>query len=113
MPTARNSGARSALQGGGSDMRVLQPARCRAVPANEVVDVKPRDAAVLHDPLPADHHPVRPVSAAQDQGGQRVSGTGETQLVQLEKREIGDLACPDLTELRTADAGRRAFGRPA
>ena len=39
--------------------------------------------------------------------------TGEAQFIELEQREIGRLADCDLAELRPADAGRRAAGRPA
>ena len=80
---------------------------------SEIVDIKAADPAVLDHPLSADHDPIRLVSAAQYQSGQRVAGTGETKLVQLEEREVGDLAGSNFAELRTADTGCRTFRRPA
>src|SRR6266849_1928453 len=88
-----------------SNCRALQQVRRRAVPANEIVDIKPADPALLDHPLSADHDPIRLVSAAQHKGGQRVANTGEAQLVQLEECKVGDLAGLNFAELGTADAG--------
>ena len=51
--------------------------------------VQTRDSTVFNHPAPADHYAVGMVCAAQHQRGQRITGTGETQLVQPEQCQIG------------------------
>ena len=70
----------------------------------EIVDIEKADPALLDHPLSAYHDPIRLVSAAQYKGGQRIAGAGEAKLVQLEQREVGDLAGSNFTKLRPADA---------
>ena len=83
----------------------MQLTRRRAVPTNEIVDTETADPALLDHPLSAYHDPIRLVSVAQYKGGQRIAGTGEAELAQLEQREVGDLAGSNFTKLRPADAG--------
>jgi hypothetical protein len=83
------------------------------VPTSEIIDIEAADPAVLDHPLSADHDPIRLVSAAQYKRGQRVAGTGEAKLVQLEECEVGKLAGSNFAEIRTADTGCRTFRRPA
>src|SRR5215475_4780420 len=91
----------------------LHRARRGRVAADEIGDVETGDRAVDDGPSAADHHAVGAVRAAEHQRGERVAVAGEAQLVELEQREVGDLADRDLAELGAAYAGRRATGGPA
>ena len=84
--------ARVSLLCGSSGWSCLQPSRRWAVPLHEVGKIEPPDPALLHHPLSPDHDPIRLVRAAQDERGQRITGTEEAKFVQLVECEIGDLA---------------------
>ena len=85
-------------------------AECRRIRSG---DVQSGNLAVFHHPAAADHDPVGAMGAAQHQRRERVAAAGKAQFVELEQREIGHLADRDLADVRSADAGGRALGRPA
>ena len=85
---------------------ILQTAGCSAVTADQVVCVKPWNAAMFNDPLAADHDPICFVGATQHECCNRVAAAGKTQFVELEQREIGRVAFCNFAKRIAADAGR-------
>ncbi len=65
------------------------------------VDVEPRNGPIDYAPLTANHEMPDTVSAAQQERGNRVAGAGETQLVEVEQREVGTLAGGDSAQRGT------------
>jgi hypothetical protein len=78
------------------------------VPHHERGFVKSGDFAVFDDPAAADHDPVRAMRAAKHERRERVSVAGKTQLVELEQREVGQLADADFADVGSSGARRGA-----
>ena len=64
-------------------------------------------------PLSGHHDPVGAMGAAQYEGGERIAGAGEAQLIEREQGKVGLAARFDPADVVTAEAAGRAFRRPA
>ena len=55
---------------------------------DQAFEVQPFNLPINHSPLATDHHPIRPIRAAQQQRRHRIMAAGEAQLIQFEQRQI-------------------------
>ena len=91
----------------------LQFPRRRRMPPDEVGHVEPGNLPILHDPAAPHHHAVGSMRTAQHERREWIAAAGEPQLIELERREIGQHADGNLANIRAPGAGGGAFGRPA
>src|SRR5450432_2099583 len=82
----------------------LHRARGRAVTMNQVGKIETGNGAVAHHPVAANHHAIGAMRTAQHQRRQGVAMARETQLVELEQRQIRHFTDRDLAEFGPADA---------
>ena len=74
--------------------------RSLSVIGDQTFEVEAFNLAVNHAPGTADHHPIGPVRAAQQQCGNRIMAAGETQLIKLEQRQVGLFAYGQFADIR-------------
>jgi len=84
-----------------------------AVLAPKTFNVDAERPAVDNAPRAADHDAVGKVRSAQDQGRDRIAGSGKAQVIKGEEGKVGFPPCRDLADVVAADALGRAFGCPA
>jgi hypothetical protein len=91
----------------------LHFAGSRRVPLDQFLQIKAGNFAILNDPTSTHHDPVSGMRAAYNERGKRIPSPGKTQLIELEKREIGHLADRNLSDVAPSGASRGALRRPA
>ena len=83
------------------------------MPRAQCGKIETGNSAVDDAPLPRDHDAIGLGRAANQQGGERIAGARETQIVEREESEIGLESRGDAAEIVAAEAARRSRGRPA
>ena len=85
----------------------------RVLTADQGSQIEVGDRALFDDPPSRHHDPVGPMRARENQGRERIKGSGEAQLVESEQDKIRRRSRGDRAELRTPETGCRPGGRLA